>query len=73
MTFYFCPEEENPIDLIAGHMPLFIPWFLFEWDYDPLDGDMELNAPVEMSVASAYLKEHGSRLDGLSRSLLRRL
>ena len=68
--FLVWPEEENPIDLIKDHMPLFIPWFLFEWDYDPVDGDVELPAPVEQSVASAYLDAHGSRLDRLERKLI---
>ncbi len=68
--FLLWPEEENPIDLIRDHMLLFIPWFLFEWEYDPFDADMELPAPIEQTVASAYLKEHGSRLDRLERRLI---
>lgn len=69
--FLLWPEEENPIELIKDHMTLFIPWFLFEWDYDPFDADVELPAPVEESVASAYLDAHGSRLDRLEQKLIK--
>ncbi len=68
--FLLWPEEENPIELIKDHMPLFIPWFLFEWEYDPFDGDVELPAPEDESVALAYLNAHSSRLDRLEQKLV---
>ncbi|MBW1829651.1 MAG: SEC-C domain-containing protein, partial [Deltaproteobacteria bacterium] len=68
--FLVWPEEENPIDLIANHMPLFMPWFLFEWVYDPEDAEIELPAPAHQPVAMAYLDAHGSRLDRLEQKLI---
>jgi len=68
--FLLWPEEENPIDLIKDHIQLFIPWFLFEWVYDPEDAELELSAPSQQPVAMAYVNAHGSRLDRLEQKII---
>lgn len=68
--FLLWPEEENPIDLIKDHMALFVPWFLFDWVYDPVDAEIDLPAPVQQPVASAYIDVHGSQLDRLQKQLV---
>jgi len=68
--FLVWPEEKNPIDLIKDHMPLFIPWFLFEWVYDPVEAEIDLPIPIQQPVASAYLDAHVSRLDRLRKRLI---
>jgi hypothetical protein len=68
--FLLWPEEDVPEDLTPDHAHLFVPWFVFNWVYDPEDTEIDLPGPPLQTVAQAYSKEQGARLDGLERRLI---
>jgi len=55
---------------IEDHMLFFVPWFVFNWVYDPSDAEVELDVPPLQTVAKIYAKEKGQRLDKLQRRLI---
>jgi len=70
--FLLWPEKEDEIgeDDFDRFGPLFWPWFLFNWEYDSLDAEVELPGPEGRTVAELYLEAHESRLDPLERKLI---
>jgi hypothetical protein len=68
--FMLWPEEEAPEDQIVDHMQLFVPWFIFNWMYDPEDTEIELAIPVHQTIAEMYAAYCGQRLDSLQRLLI---
>jgi hypothetical protein len=68
--FMLWPEEEAPEDQIVDHMQLFVPWFVFNWMYDPEDMEIELAVPVHQTIAEMYAADCGQRLDSLQRRLI---
>ncbi|MEA3347685.1 MAG: SEC-C metal-binding domain-containing protein, partial [Pseudomonadota bacterium] len=53
-------------EILEEHAQCFIPWFLFNWTYDPDCDDDELltsTTPVFQTVAECYVEEKKSRLD----------
>jgi hypothetical protein len=70
--FLLWPEEEDEIDEddFERFGPLFWPWFLFNWEYDSIDAEVELPGPEGRTVSELYLEEHESRLDPLERKLI---
>jgi len=68
--FLLWPETDQPDDLLLNHMQLFVPWFVFNWVYDPEDTEIDLAAPPFQTVAQVYAKERGPMLDGLQRRLI---
>lgn len=61
--FLLWPEDEAPRELIDAHLQLFMPWFLFNWEYDPDDADVALDIPANEPVAGIYLAGNADRLD----------
>jgi hypothetical protein len=57
-------------DRTDRQMPLFWPWFIFNWECDPLDEDFECLGPPEHTVAELYAQDKGIRLDPLERTLI---
>jgi hypothetical protein len=68
--FLVWPEMGLPQDQIVEHMQFFVPWFVFNWMYDPSDAEVELDVPPLQTVAEIYAKERGQRLDRLQRRLI---
>lgn len=60
------PEAEHA----ERHMPLFWPWFVFNWEYDLADDEVELHGPPDRTVAELYTEERGRRLDPYERLLI---
>lgn len=73
--FLLWPEgDEDVYDLIEEHLSLFLPWYLFNYLYDPSDGE-EAGAQIELNpdltLAENYLSQFPGRLDELQLRLLR--
>ncbi len=49
--FFAWPETGLPQDQIEDHMQFFVPWFVFNWMYDPSDTEVELDVPPLQTVA----------------------
>ncbi|MCF8081346.1 MAG: SEC-C domain-containing protein [Desulfobacterales bacterium] len=71
--FWGWPEsdEEGPDpEAFERQMPLFLAWFVFNWEYDEFDEDYALDGPPERTVAELYVEEKGDRVDPLERALI---
>ena len=70
--FLLWPDPEDAIgeDTVQRAGPVFWPWFLFNWEYDPLDAELELPGPEGRTVAELYAEKHSTRLDPLERKLI---
>ena len=71
--YFLWPDEEDGLldaELTARHMQLFAPWFVFNWEYNPLDARIELDGPTERTVAELYAEQQGSRLDSVERRFI---
>ena len=64
------PADEIGEETLDRVGPLFWPWFLFNWEYDPKDVELELPGPEGRTAAELYAEERGSRLDPLERRLI---
>ena len=63
--FLLWPDDEVPDEEIDGHLPLFMPWFLFNWRYDLGSTDVELDIQEDVSIVGIYLSDHAHHLDDL--------
>ncbi|MGC8494735.1 MAG: antitoxin Xre/MbcA/ParS toxin-binding domain-containing protein [Syntrophobacteraceae bacterium] len=71
--YFLWPEDEEAeldAQLVERHMTLFVPWFLFNWEYDPTEDEIELNGPPAKTVAELYAEERGPRLDSYERRVI---
>ena len=68
--FLLWPDVETVEDELQDHLQLFVPWFVFNWVYDPDDTDVDLNVPVGKTIAELYATHKGSKLDALQRRLI---
>jgi len=68
--FLVWPEMGFSQEQIVDHMQLFVPWFVFNWMYDPSNAEVELDVPPLQTVAEIYARERGQRLDKLQRRLI---
>ena len=70
--FLLWPDPENEIseEMLDRAGSLFWPWYLFNWEYDSIDAEVELAGPEGRTVAELYAEEHGGRLDVLERRLI---
>ena len=59
-------EIDEPFDPDTPHMPVFMPWFLFDWLPDSETTDVP-EAACDTTAAQAYLRAAGQRLDPLIR------
>ncbi|HMM53543.1 MAG TPA: SEC-C metal-binding domain-containing protein [Candidatus Desulfobacillus sp.] len=62
----FCLHDEAgdfPQD--TPHMPVFMPWLFFDWLPDSRDTDVRPQTQDGLTLAQAYLRERGNRIDPL--------
>jgi hypothetical protein len=59
--------EDAPFDAASPHIPVFMPWFYYDWMPDPRDTEVRAEARGELSAAQAYLLRKGKSLDPLAR------
>ena len=63
-------EEEPGAELLERHMPVFWPWFVFNWEYEPTDGEIGLGGQSERTVAELYAQARGMGLDSYERKFI---
>jgi hypothetical protein len=63
--FLLWPEEEPEEEVLDRHFQTFMPWFVFNWVYDPRDVEVKLSGPADTTVAELYARRQGKRLDAL--------
>jgi hypothetical protein len=70
--FLLWPEAEDEIteEMLDRTDPLFWPWYLFNWEYDPLDAEVKLSGPEGLTVAELYAQEMSGKIDSLERRLI---
>jgi hypothetical protein len=70
--FLLWPEEDDEVseEILDRAGPLFWPWYVFNWEYIPLDGGPELPGPTSRTVAELYVEKQGGKLDSLQRRLI---
>ncbi|MFO8048494.1 MAG: SEC-C metal-binding domain-containing protein [Desulfosudaceae bacterium] len=65
------PDEMFNEDNYERLIPLFVPWFLFNWEYDALEAaGHELDGPEGRTVAELYAEKHAGRLDSVEETLI---
>ena len=62
--------DENPADLLIDHLELFLPWFLFNWTYDPDGTGDPVDLPAHQTIADIYADRNGDRLDSHQKQIL---
>ena len=70
--FLLWPEAEDEFteEMLGRTTPLFWPWYLFNWEYDPLDAEVKLSGPEGITVAELYAQELSGKVDSLERRLI---
>ena len=70
--FLLWPEAEDEIneEMLDRAGPMFWPWYVFNWEYDSIDAEVELAGPEDLTVAELYAKERSGKLDTLERRLI---
>ena len=70
--FLLWPDPDDAI--VEGALDrfgtIFVPWFLFNWEYDSSSAEVEFPAPEGRTVAELYAEERGTRLDHLEHKLI---
>jgi len=64
------PEDEIAEGAMERIVPLFWPWFLFNWEYDSFDADQELPGPEDETIAEVYAEQRGDQLNPMERLLI---
>ena len=62
---YWKDDEEEPFTMDTPHMPVFMPWFFYEWLPDPDDTAVKREALDGRTVGRTYLDKKGRQLDPL--------
>jgi len=68
--FLLWPEEEPEEAVLDRHFQTFLPWFVYNWVYDPRDTEVKLSGPADTTVAELYARRQGKRLDALEARLI---
>ena len=68
--FLLWPDAESLEEELQDHLQLFMPWFVFNWVYDPDDTDVDLNVPAHKTIAELYAAHKGKKLDTLQHRLI---
>ena len=70
--FLLWPEADDEIseEMLDRAGALFWPWFVFNWEYNRVDAEVELSGPEGLTVAELYAEERGDKLDTLERRLI---
>jgi hypothetical protein len=58
--------KEGPFDPESTHVPVFMPWFFYEWEPNPFDTVLPKAEAEGFTVASAYLSRRGRYQDALT-------
>jgi hypothetical protein len=58
--------EEQAFDRVSVHLPVFLPWFFYEWEPDPQNTSMPPGDLDAFPVVSAYLAGRGRHEDSLA-------
>ena len=61
----FMPWEDEEFAMDTPHMPIFMPWFFYEWLPDPDNTSVKREALDGRPLAWAYLDKKGRHLDPL--------
>jgi hypothetical protein len=61
----FMPWEDEEFSINTPHMPVFMPWFFYEWLPDPRNTSVKREALDGRTVGQAYLGRKGRQLDPL--------
>jgi len=61
----FMPLEDVPFTPDTPHMPIFMPWFFYDWVPAPLETSVKHEALDGRTLARAYLDKKGKQLDPL--------
>jgi hypothetical protein len=64
------PEDEIGEEMLARADPLFWPWYVFNWEYDKGDAEVELAGPEGRTVAELYAEARANKLDPLEKRLI---
>lgn len=64
------PEDEIGEDVLDRAGPLFWPWYLFNWEYDPAEVEVKLAGPENRTIAELYAQERAGKLDPLEDRLI---
>lgn len=57
--------HDEPFDPGTPHMPIFMPWFFYDWLPDPDDTSVKHDALDGRTLGQAYLNKKGKHLDPL--------
>ncbi len=70
--FFLWPDPDNePSDeAVERCNPVFLPWLVFHWEYEPEEGEEPPAGPPGRTAAELYAEEKGDRLDPLERSII---
>ena len=63
--FMAWPDEGLSGEELADHEPLFYPWFIFNWEYEPDPNYPQLNGPEDTTIAELYAAQKADRLNRL--------
>ncbi|MBI3045728.1 MAG: SEC-C domain-containing protein [Betaproteobacteria bacterium] len=66
----FTSWEGVPFDAGSPHIPVFMPWFYYDWMPDSHETGVRAEARAELTAAQAYLLKKGKSLDPLARRYL---
>ena len=61
----FMPREDEPFAMDTPHMPIFMPWFFYDWLPDPGNTSVRREALNGRTLGQAYLDKKGRQLDPL--------
>jgi hypothetical protein len=65
------PDDAPSDEEVARCDPVFAPWFVFHWQYEPEEEEEEaLQGPPGRTAAELYAEEKGDRIDPLERSII---
>ncbi|MDF1591493.1 MAG: SEC-C metal-binding domain-containing protein [Desulfobacterales bacterium] len=71
--FWIWPEDDKEApdsECMDRQRPLFVPWLLFNWEYDEFDEDFKLNGPPDRTVAELYAMDKGTQLEPMELALI---
>ncbi|MCB2146447.1 MAG: SEC-C domain-containing protein [Deltaproteobacteria bacterium] len=72
--FWGWPESDEDLEPTEERLertaPLFWPWFIFSWYYDPEDIEETLDCPVNRTVAEFYADQRGPAIDSLEAKII---
>lgn len=64
------PEDDISEEMLDRTEPLFWPWYVFNWKYNPIDTEVQLAVPPDRTVAELYARERAGKLNSLEERLI---